>query len=185
VHHLFVDPGVSELAKVSHSLLTFVVAAPSLLTAFNLAATLEKAGRNRGGNQLSWVWKQPWNNPLVAAQLCGMLLFIVGGITGILNASFALNVALHNTTWVVGHFHMTLAGAVTLTYFGIAYWLVPLLRGRRLFSKNLALAQIYTWFFGMILFGAGMGRAGIDGATRRTDLGAPGAGHPHRSAGHR
>jgi cytochrome c oxidase subunit 1 len=175
VHHLFVDPGISELAKISHSLLTFVVAIPSLLTAFNLAATLEKAGRKRGGGLISWVWKQPWGDPLVAAQLCGMLLFIVGGITGLMNASFTLNVALHNTTWVVGHFHMTLAGAVTLTYFGIAYWLVPLLRGRNLFTKRLALAQIYTWFFGMLMFGAGMGRAGIDGATRRTDMGAAGA----------
>lgn len=174
VHHLFVDPGVSELAKVSHSLLTFIVAVPSFLTAFNLAATLEKAGRRRGGGLISWFWKQPWNNPLVAAQLCGMLLFLVGGITGIMNASFTLNVALHNTTWVVGHFHMTLAGAVTLTYFGIAYWLIPLIRGRKLISKNLALAQIYTWFIGMLVFGAGMGRAGLDGATRRTDLGAPG-----------
>lgn len=174
VHHLFVDPGISELAKVSHSLLTFVVAAPSFLTAFNLGATIEKAGRKRGGSLVSWVWKQPWGNPLVAAQLCGMLLFIVGGITGIMNASFTLNVALHNTTWVVGHFHMTLAGAVTLTYFGIAYWLVPLIRGRRLISNRLALAQIYTWFIGMLMFGAGMGRAGIDGATRRTDLGASG-----------
>ncbi|HLV34842.1 MAG TPA: cbb3-type cytochrome c oxidase subunit I [Spirillospora sp.] len=174
VHHLFVDPGISELAKISHSLMTFIVTVPSLLTAFNIGATLERAGRQRGGNMISWVWKQPWSNPLVAAQLCGMLLFIVGGITGIMNASFTLNVALHNTTWVVGHFHMTLAGAVTLTYFGIAYWLVPLIRGRRLFSSKLALAQIYTWFAGMLLFGAGMGRAGIDGATRRTDLGAPG-----------
>lgn len=175
VHHLFVDPGVSELAKVSQSLLTFVVTVPSLLTAFNLAATLEKAGRKRGGKIISWMWKQPWDNPLVAAQLCGMLLFIVGGLTGVLNASFTLNIALHNTTWVPGHFHMTLAGAVTLTYFGIAYWLIPLIRGRRLISKKLALAQIYTWFFGMLMFGAGMGRAGLDGATRRTDLGAPGA----------
>src|SRR5690606_17266114 len=65
VHHLFVDPGISELAKISHSLMTFIVTVPSLLTAFNIGATLERAGRQRGGNMISWVWKQPWSNPLV------------------------------------------------------------------------------------------------------------------------
>lgn len=175
VHHLFVDPGVSEFAKISHSLLTFVVAVPSFLTAFNLAATMERAARQRGANWISWAWKQPWGNPVVAAQFCGMLLFVVGGITGVLNASFALNLALHNTTWVVGHFHMTLAGAVTLTYIGVLYWLLPLMRGRKLFMPKLALAQVFTWFAGMIVFGAGMGRAGVEGAIRRTDMGGAGA----------
>ncbi|MGQ9887115.1 MAG: cbb3-type cytochrome c oxidase subunit I [Aggregatilineales bacterium] len=175
VHHLFVDPGVSEFAKISHSLLTFVVAVPSFLTAFNLAATLERAGRQRGANALSWIWKQPWGNPVVAAQFCGMLLFVVGGITGVMNASFSLNLALHNTTWVVGHFHMTLAGAVTLTYVGVLYWLLPMMRGRKLFMPKLALAQVFLWFSGMIVFGAGMGRAGIEGAIRRTDMGGAGA----------
>lgn len=175
VHHLFVDPGVSELAKVSHSLLTFIVTVPSLLTAFNLAATLEKAGRARGGGVVSWAWKLPWGDPVITGQLCGMLLFVVGGITGILNASFTLNIALHNTTWVVGHFHMTLAGAVTLTYIAILYWLLPFMRGRKLYRPKMALTQVVLWFAGMLVFGAGMGRAGIEGAIRRTDIGAPGA----------
>jgi len=175
VHHLFVDPGVSEFAKISHSFLTFIVAVPSFLTAFNLAATMEQAARQRGGNWFNWLWKQPWGNPIVAAQFCGMLLFVVGGITGVLNASFALNVALHNTAWVVGHFHTTLAGAVTMTYMGILYWLLPLMRGRRLYMPKLALAQVFLWFAGMMMFGAGMGRAGVEGAIRRTDMGGAGA----------
>jgi cytochrome c oxidase subunit 1 len=175
VHHLFSDPGVSELAKVIHSFFTFVVAVPSLLTAFNIAATLEKAGRARGSTgRLGWIAKQQWNNPAVAAQLAGMLIFIVGGVTGIMNASWNMNVALHNTSWVPGHFHTTLGGGVFLTYLGIAYWLIPLLRGRKLFSKEIALAQIYTWLIGLAVFGLSMGRAGIEGAPRRTDLGAPG-----------
>ncbi|MCS7072799.1 MAG: cbb3-type cytochrome c oxidase subunit I, partial [Anaerolinea sp.] len=176
VHHLFADPGVSEVAKALHSLLTLVVTVPSFLTVFNIAATLERAGRKRGAKGLfGWIVKQAWGDPIIAAQLCGMLLFLAGGITGLMNASYTLNIALHNTTWVPGHFHTTLAGAVFLTYMGITYWLLPLLRGRALFSKNLALAQVYTWFVGMTLFGFTMGRAGIEGATRRTDLGGPGA----------
>lgn len=175
VHHLFSDPGVSELAKIIHSALTFVVAVPSLLTAFNLAATLEMIGRKNGSTgRLGWMAKQAWSNPAVAGQLAGMLIFIIGGVTGIMNASWNMNVALHNTSWVPGHFHTTLGGGVFLTYMGITYWLLPLLRGRKLWSKEVALAQIYTWLIGVAVFGLSMGRAGIEGAPRRTDLGAPG-----------
>ncbi|MDL1901627.1 cytochrome C oxidase subunit I [Anaerolineae bacterium CFX9] len=174
VHHLFADPGVSEASKALHSFLTFVVAAPSLLTAFNIGATLERAGRQRGGNHITWIFRQAWDNPIIASQIGGMLLFLAGGVTGLMNASFTLNVALHNTTWVVGHFHTTLAGAVFMTYIGILYWLLPMLRGRKLWGKRIALVQVYTWLIGMSLFGLGMGRAGVEGATRRTDLGAAG-----------
>jgi cytochrome c oxidase subunit 1 len=118
------------------------------------------------------MWHQKWDNPVVAAQLTGMLLFIAGGFSGLIQASLTLNIALHNTAWVPAHFHMTLAGAVTLTYIGVIYWLLPLIRGRALWSRNVALAQIYTWFIGMVIFGHGMGTAGIAGAPRRADLGA-------------
>lgn len=176
VHHLFADPGVSEIAKLYHSLLTFVVAMPSLLTAFNIAATLERGGRKNGANGLiDWVWHLPWGNPVVAAQISGMILFIFGGVTGLMNASYNLNTALHNTTWVVGHFHTTLGGAVFLTYMGILYWLLPMIRGRKLWQPKLALAQVYTWLIGMLMFAGMMGRAGLDGAPRRTDAGAVGA----------
>ena len=176
VHHLFVDPGISESAKLMHAILTFVVAMPSFLTMFNIAATIERAGRRRGATGLlDWMWKLPWGDPIIASQFCGMWLFIFGGVTGLMNASFNMNVALHNTTWVVGHFHVTLGGAVFMTYMGILYWILPMLTGRKLFMPKLALAQAYLWFFGMMIFGGSMGRAGIEGAVRRSDLAAIGA----------
>lgn len=179
VHHLFVDPGVSEVAKVFHSLLTFVVAIPSFLTAFNIAATLERGGRRRGARgrffHLDFFFHLPWGDPIIVSQLGGMVLFIFGGVTGVMNASFNLNVALHNTTWVVGHFHTTVAGAVFMTYISILYWILPMIRGRKLYRPRLALAQAYLWGVGMVLFGWSMGRAGIEGAVRRTDAGAAGA----------
>ncbi|GAB5491890.1 MAG: b(o/a)3-type cytochrome-c oxidase subunit 1 [Phototrophicaceae bacterium] len=176
VHHLFVDPGISESAKVLHSMLTFVVAVPSFLTAFNIAATIERAGRKRGATGLfDWMWKQPWGNPVIAAQYSGMFLFLFGGVTGLMNASFNMNVALHNTTWVVGHFHTTLAGAVFLTYVSILYWIMPAIRGKKLWGKSIATLQVYTWLFGMLGFAGFMGRAGLAGAVRRSDLGGAGA----------
>lgn len=176
VHHLFSDPGVSELAKLYHSLLTFVVAVPSFLTAFNIAATMERGGRKNGATgALDWIWHLPWGNPVTAAQFSGMLLFIFGGISGLMNASYNMNTALHNTTWVVGHFHTTLGGAVFLTYMSILYWLMPMIRGKKLWQPKLALAQVYTWLIGMLMFAGTMGRAGLQGAPRRTDAGAAGA----------
>ena len=176
VHHLYVDPGISEAAKVMHGMLTFVVATPSLLTMFNISATLERSGRQRGAvGLLDWLWKQPWDNPVIVSSFGGMILFIFGGITGLMNASFNLNVALHNTTWIVGHFHTTVGGAVFMTYIGILYWMLPMIRGRKLFMPKLALAQAYLWLAGMLLFGGAMGRAGIEGAIRRTDIGEAGA----------
>jgi len=176
VHHLFVDPGVSESTKLMHSILTFVVAVPSFMTAFNIAATMERAGRKNGASgPFDWMIKLPWGNPVVAAQFGGMILFIFGGVSGIMNASFNMNVALHNTTWVVGHFHTTLGGAVFLTYIGITFWMLPMLRGRKLFSPRLALTHVYLWLGGMLIFAGSMGRAGIEGAARRSDVGADGA----------
>jgi cytochrome c oxidase subunit 1 len=174
-HHLFSDPGVSGAMKGIHTILTFVVAVPSFLTAFNIGAVLERAGRLRGAKgPLAWLWKQDWGNPVVAAQLAGMILFIAGGFSGLIHASLTLNIALHNTAWVPGHFHMTLAGAITLTYIAIVYWMLPLIRGRALFSRKIALAQVYTWLLGMAIFGHGMGAAGILGMPRRTDLSGSG-----------
>ena len=84
-----------------------------------------------------------------------------------INASYDMNLVVHNTTWVPGHFHLTVGTAVTLTFMGVTYWLLPYLTGKKLFSKPAALAQAWTWFIGMILFGRGMAQAGLLGAPRR------------------
>lgn len=173
VHHLYADPGISEVVKFMHAFLTFLVAAPSLMTAFNLSVALERAGRTRGATgKFDWLLKQNWGNPVVAAQLAAMFLFIMGGFSGLIQGSYTLNIALHNTSWVPGHFHTTVGSAVTLTIFAIVYWALPMIRGRALWSNALALWQVGTWVIGMTIFGHGMGAAGLWGIPRRTDLGA-------------
>jgi len=168
VHHQFSDPGISASSKGVQTLLTLVVSIPSFMTAFNVGAALENAARNRGAKTLfDWPFKQKWNDPVVAAQLAGMLLFVAGGFSGLINASAQLNATIHNTSWVPAHFHQTLGGAVMLTYIGILYWLLPAIRGRALFSKRAALAQVFTWLIGMTLFGLAMGEAGLQGVPRR------------------
>lgn len=171
-HHQFTDPGVPQTWKWIHALLTYSVFFPSMITAFTVIASLEYAARKRGGTGLvGWIRQLPWMDPSVAAQLLAAILFVFGGIGGLTNASYNLNLVIHNTAWVPGHFHLTVASAVTLSFMGITYWMVPHLANRQLWNPRWALAQAWTWFVGMIIFSNAMHVLGLLGAPRRTPLG--------------
>jgi cytochrome c oxidase subunit I len=167
-HHQYTDPGISNAMKLFHGVLTFGVFFPSLATAFSVGAALEIGGRARGGTGLfGWIRKLPWNDPSVVAQLLAMFTFIFGGITGLINASISMNQVIHNTTWVPGHFHMTVGSAVALTFAGIGYWLVPYLTGRRLWSPRMGVASSWVYTIGVLIFARGMISAGLEGMPRR------------------
>lgn len=172
-HHQYTDPGIPAGWKFFHGLLTYGVAFPSLLTAFTVVASLEIGARARGGKgYLGWIRKLNWGDPSYAAQNFAMILFAFGGISGITNASYNVNLAVHNTSWIPGHFHLTVGSATTLTFMGISYWLVPKLTGRNLFSPFLARLQGWTWFIGMLLFSNAYHVLGLHfGVPRRSQLG--------------
>jgi cytochrome c oxidase subunit 1 len=172
-HHQYTDPGIHRSWKLVHAFLTFAVFFPSLLTFFNVTASLESAARARGGRGwVAWFAKLPWGDPSVAAQVLAMILFTFGGIGGLINASYNLNLVVHNTAWIPGHLHLTVGTAVTLSFMGITYWLVPWLCGRGLWSRRLALAQVWLWVVGMAIFSNALHRLGVMGAPRRTMLNA-------------
>jgi cytochrome c oxidase subunit 1 len=172
-HHQYTDPGIHEGWKLVHAFLTFAVFFPSLLTFFNVVASLESGARARGGRGwVAWFAKLPWGDPSVAAQVLAMLLFAFGGIGGLINASVSLNLLVHNTAWIPGHLHLTVGTAVTLSFMGITYWLVPMLSGRALWSRRLALVQVWLWVGGMVIFSNALHRLGLMGMPRRTMIGA-------------
>ena len=169
-HHQFV--GISQTWKAIHAVLTFSVFFPSLMTLFTVVASLEYAGRKRGGKGLlGWIRKLPWNDPSVTSQLLAGILFMFGGIGGLTNASYEVNAVIHNTAWVPGHFHLTVASAVTLSFMGITYWLVPYLTGKKLWNPRFAVIQAWLWFVGMLIFSNAMHVVVLLGAPRRTPLG--------------
>ena len=171
-HHQFVDPGIPTGWKAIHASLTYGVAFPSMLTLFTVVASLEYAASRRGGKGLfGWIRALPWGDPSVSAQLLAGILFMFGGIGGITNASYNVNLVIHNTAWIPGHFHLTVATAVTLSFMGISYWLVPHLTGKPLWKPKWALVQTWLWFVGMIIFSNAMHVLGLLGAPRRTALG--------------
>lgn len=172
VHHQFSDPGISNVWKGLHAFFTFMVALPSLITAFTIAASLEYAARQKGGNGLfSWWLKLPWNNYLFAYMVSGMIAFIFGGISGIVNASYNMNQVVHNTSWIPGHFHLTLGSAVFLTFLGLSLYLTNKLTGKRIFSERLGTLSAYLWLIGVLIFSWGMMQLGRVGIPRRTNLG--------------
>jgi len=175
LHHQVTDPGIHEGWKLFQAVLTFAVFFPSLLTFFNVVASLESGGRARGGRGwVAWFAALPWGDPSVAAQVLAMILFAFGGIGGLINASYSVNLVVHNTAYVVGHFHLTIGTAVTLSFMGITYWLVPHLSGRALWGRRLALSQAWLWFAGMLLFSTSLHELGLRGMPRRTMIsGAP------------
>jgi cytochrome c oxidase subunit I len=167
-HHQFTDPGFSLIWRGILTALTLSVALPSLVTAFTIGLSLEYAGRLRGGRGLfGWFTALPWRDPSVAAQVLAMLTFIFGGATGIVNGSWQLDNIVHNTTWIPGHFHITVGTASAMTFMGIAFWMVPHLTGRHLLSRRLALAAAWLWFIGMTVFALGMHWSGLHGVPRR------------------
>jgi cytochrome c oxidase subunit 1 len=168
LHHMFMDPGIPAGWKLFHSIITFGILFPSFVTAFTITASLEVAGRMRGGTGLlGWIKKLPWGSPLFSSVALSMLLFAVGGFSGAINASFMVNSVVHNTAWIQAHFHLTVASASALTFMGTTYWLLPRLLGRELELGLLAKVQPYLWFIGMALFSFSNHVTGLEGMPRR------------------
>jgi cytochrome c oxidase subunit 1 len=175
LHHQFADPGISSSWKGVHSVMTFVVAIPSMVTAFTIAASLEFAARRRGGTGLfSWWRKLPYfdrENWLFPYMFCGLVIFLFGGVTGIVNASYNVNLLIHNTAWIPAHFHLTVGGPVFLGILGMSLYLITGLLKKPVVSTRVALAVPYLWMAGTFIFSGGLFLGGLRGEPRRTNLG--------------
>lgn len=175
VHHQYSDPSITQGIKFFQGMLTFGVAIPSFITAFTLAASLEYAGRQRGARGwFGWMKKLPYfdtNNFMFAYLIAGLILFIFGGLTGIVNASYQLNNVIHNTAWLPGHFHMTVAGPVFLAIIGMSTYLYAKMSGKRIFMPKVNVIIPYLWMIGVLIFSTGLMWGGLIGEPRRTNLG--------------
>lgn len=167
-HHLYMDPEQASGWKLLHGIGTFVVAIPTLVTGFTVIASLEIAGRLRGGKGLfGWLLALPWNNIMVVSVVIAMLMLMFGGFGGLVNASYAMNAMVHNTAWVSGHFHLIFGGTTVIMYLAVAYYLWPILTGKPLYSNMMALTQLWAWLIGMIILTTPWHVLGLLGQPRR------------------
>jgi cytochrome c oxidase subunit I len=168
IHHTFEDPQIGSGFKYLHSVFTALVALPTILTVFTICASVEIAGRLRGGKGvLGWLAALPWRNPVMLGTALSFVMLGFGGAGGLINMSYQLNATVHNTQWITGHFHLIYGGAIVIMYFVIAYDIWPHLTGRTLDSFGLMRAQLWTWFIGMIVLTFPWHWVGILGMPRR------------------
>ena len=170
IHHEFSDPGIAAKWKLLQTAFTLMVVVPSLMTAFALFATFEEYAATKGKTGFfGIIGSLPWGDPAFAGIALSMVLFIFGGIGGILNASYTMDSTIHNTMWIVGHFHITVGGPVALTLLAATWRLLPALTGKPLYNVGMARAQVWLWFIGMSVMSFAMHVQGLLGAPRRVE----------------
>src|SRR5207247_10610615 len=114
-HHMFVS-GQSVYAGMVFSLLSFLVAIPSAIKVFNWTATLYKGSIS-------------YDAPMLYA-LGFIGLFTIGGLTGLFVATLGVNIHIHDTYFVIAHFHYIMVGSAVMAYMGGIHFWWPKMTGR-------------------------------------------------------
>ncbi|ODU10449.1 MAG: cytochrome C oxidase subunit I [Rubrivivax sp. SCN 71-131] len=170
-HHLLADPGVGTAWKVVNtSYFMYAAVLASMLHGLTVPGAMEVAQRQKGYTKglFEWLRKAPWGNPTFAGVFISIIGFgFLGGITGVMMGTEQLNLIIHNTIYVPGHFHATVVVGTTLTFMALTYYLIPVLFKREMIAPKLALWQIYLFGFSMYFFCLVMMGAGTLGVSRR------------------
>jgi len=167
-HHLLVDPGLSSEWKIFNtSYAMYLAVMASMVHGLTVPGSIEAAQRARGYNSglFEWLRKAPWGNPTFSGMFLSLIGFgVLGGITGVVMGTEQINIIVHNTLYVPGHFHGTVVVGTTLAFMALSFWLVPILFRRELILPRLASWQPYIFGLGMTgvaLFLMGAGTLGV------------------------
>jgi cytochrome c oxidase subunit 1 len=170
-HHLMVDPGISSEWKIFNtSYAMYLAVLGSMIHGMTIPAAIEVAQRKKGYTKglFEWLRKAPWGNPAFAGMFMSLILFgFLGGISGVVMGTEQINLIVHNTLYVPGHFHATVVAGTTLTFMAATYFLVPLIFRRELIFKKLAQWQPYMFGIGVAGISVFMMGAGTLGVSRR------------------
>ena len=170
-HHLLADPGLSTGWKVVNtSYFMYFAVLASMIHGLTIPGAIEVALRAKGYNNglFEWLRKAPWGNPVFSGVFIAIIGFgFLGGISGVMMGTEQLNMIIHNTIYVPGHFHATVVVGTTLTFMALTYFLIPVLFRRELIAPGLAKLQPYLFGLSMYFFCLIMMGAGTLGVSRR------------------
>lgn len=150
-HHMFTS-GMNEYLRVPFMYSTLLVAVPTGVKFFSWVATL-------------WKGKIEMPTPMLFV-LGAIVTFLLGGLTGPPNATVSTDLHLHDTYFIVGHFHETMFGGYIFPFFAALYYWYPKVTGRRLNEK---LGKLHFWIMtpSFLLLTLFMMRVGLLGMRRR------------------
>ncbi len=150
-HHMFVS-GLSNTALFVFSFLTFLVAIPSGVKVFNWISTIYKGSISL---RTPFFWAASF-----------IFVFMIGGLTGLVLGSLATNVHVHDTHFVVAHFHFIVFGGVGFAFLGAMHYWFPKIYGR-MYDEYWANVGWLTFFIGFLTLYFPMFILGIAGMPRR------------------
>ncbi len=170
-HHLLVDPGLSSEWKIFNtSYAMYLAVLASMVHGLTVPGSIEVAQRAKGltNGLFEWLRKAPWSNPVFSGMFISLVGFgFIGGISGVVMGTEQINIIIHNTIYVPGHFHATVVIGTTLAFMSLTYFLIPVLFRRKVAFPGLAKWQPYLFGIGMSVFTMAMMGAGTLGVQRR------------------
>jgi cytochrome c oxidase subunit 1 len=170
-HHLLVEPGISSEWKIFNtSYALYLAVLGSMIHGMSVPGAIEAAQRRRGFTQglFGWLRKAPWGNPAFSGMAMSVVMFgFIGGISGVVLGTEQINLIMHNTLYVPGHFHATVVLGTTLTFMAVSYLVVPLIFQKEIMFPKLAQWQPYLFGIGMLGVSMFMMGAGTLGVSRR------------------
>ena len=174
-HHLLAEPGMDASWKiVNTSYMMYLAVMGSMVHGLTVPGAIEAAQRRNGFNRgvFEWLRKAPWGHPAFSGMFLSLVFFgFIGGISGVVLGTEQLNVLMHNTIYVPGHFHGTVVAGTTLAFMGATYLVLPLIFQREIVWPKLAKIQPYVFGIGaagISLFMMGAGTLGV--ARRHWDI---------------
>jgi cytochrome c oxidase subunit 1 len=150
-HHMFTS-GMSDTARLLFSFFTFFVAVPSGIKVFNWIATMYK-----GSIEFE---------PPMLFSLAFIFLFSLGGLTGLANAAVAVNVHIHDTFFIVAHFHYVMFGGAGFAFLAALHYWFPKMTGK-IFNRKLSSLSCIILFIGFNILYFPMFILGWQGMPRR------------------
>ena len=155
-HHVYLDyPDHTHQGLINTLMqpMTFSLVIPSALSIYSLTFTILRS-------RFHW-------NAASLAMFLGILSWVLAGLQGIINATVKSDVVVHNTMWIVGHFHHMALLNIGLVIFAVLYHMVPEMTGKKLYSNTLGNWHIWLTFWGQMLSSAYWMIDGLRGSPRR------------------